>query len=434
MENATQPASPGLQSRALWYHGWTIVIALVFSQVAANVLTYNCFSLFLKGWSGELRVPVSQLVAAITAMVATAALMSPIVGSWADRYPSRRLFGIGLVGVALFCIAISLTTKAWQIVALYGVMAGPALAMCTQVTGNALISRWFVRHIGLALGLSSFGIGLGGVVFPPLVATLLPMVGWRLIWRGAGLVVLLVVMPLVLMVLRDRPTARDGTHYLTAVGAEPRPIGHGHAAALGGGSTISWRDVFTRGNFWLLVAIYTLILGSGSAFIQNLGPFAASRGLGAGGAGLMLASVGGAHVVATLVLGLASDRFGNRLPMAGLAVAVAGGMALLLLGHSLPLLLVGGALIGINAGVMTPLAAGIAAEFGPNGFGRAFGASMLFLPIITPLGIVVAKVQEHTGSYQPALMVAMAAQGLAVVLALCLRERGRKGGAAAHPV
>lgn len=432
MDKAAQPVTGGAQGQPRWYHGWSIVAALIVSQIAANCITYNSFPLFLKGWSGELHAPVSQFVASLSAMTLVAAIMSPIVGIWADRFPARWLFGIGLVGMGLFFIGVSLVTQAWQIVALYGLLAGPTLTMCTQVPTNALISRWFVRRVGLAMGLAAFGIGMGGMVFPPLVAHLLPLVGWRLIWRGTGLIIALVVMPLVVVVLRDRPGARDGTYYLSLDGAARPPVGHGHGHAVAGGSTLSWGDVFSRPNFWLLVAIYVLILGGGSAFVTNMGPFAAARGLDGTAAGLMLAAVGAAHVVTTLALGLASDRFGNRLPLVTLAGLVAVGLAAMLLGHTLPVLLVGAALIGMNAGVMTPLAAGIAAEFGPSGFGRAFGATMLFLPLAVPMGIVVARVQERTGSYNPALMVAIGAQVLAMVLALSLRERGRKGGAPAH--
>jgi MFS family permease len=414
----------------MWYHGWTIVGMLVVSQVAGNSLTYNAFSLFLKVWSHDLHVPVSQLVVAVTALVLVAAPLSPMVGVLADRYPARWLFGVGLVIMGGFCIGISLVTQAWQIIALYAFVAAPALVLSTAVPGNALISRWFVRRLGLALGISAFGIGLGGVVMPPLVAALLPLVGWRMIWRAGGVIIAVVVMPLVLLVLRDRPEARDGGHYLTPDGQPERVLGHG-AVAGAAASSISWGEILGRRNFWMLVVTFMLILGSGSAFIQNMGPLAASRGLGAREAGMMLAAVGVAHVVATLALGLAADRFGNRVPMAGLALLVGGGMAALAFGHSLPVLVLGAGLIGANAGVMTPLAAGIATEFGPGGFGKAFGVAMLCLPITTPMGIVVAKVQEHTGSYIPALMVAIAAQALAVVLALLLRERGRKGGAEA---
>src|ERR1700730_8541892 len=63
-----------------WYHGWNIVAVCVLSQVAANGLTYNAYSLFLRDWSEELHSPVSRLQLPIAGMALVAALISPMVG------------------------------------------------------------------------------------------------------------------------------------------------------------------------------------------------------------------------------------------------------------------------------------------------------------------------------------------------------------------
>ena len=117
-----------------WYHGWNIVAVCVLSQVAANGLTYNAYSLFLRGWSDELHAPVSQLQLPIAGMALVAALLAPLIGALADKYPARRLFGWGLLGMAIFYLAISMATTTWQVVALYGLLAPVALCLSTAVT------------------------------------------------------------------------------------------------------------------------------------------------------------------------------------------------------------------------------------------------------------------------------------------------------------
>lgn len=404
-----------------WYYGWTIVAVLVLSQVAANSLTYNTFALFVPSWSRDLHAPISQLMWCISALLIVASPLSPVVGTLADRLPPRRLFAAGLIGMGLFYELVSFATSAWQIVALYGLVGAPSLILCTAVPCNALISRWFVRRLGLALGLSAFGIGLGGVVMPPLVAALQPLFGWRMIWRFGGLILAVVVMPIVVWVIRDRPTEEEGLYYLTADHSAARANPHAPGAS---GSSLSWRDVLTRPQFWLLVVVYLSILSAGSALTQNLGALAASRGLDQRGAGLLLSALSAAHIVATLVTGLLADRFGARLPFLLLALAVAAGVLLLAFGHSFALLAVGAAFLGFNSGVMTPLAAGIAAEFGPGGFGRAFGLSMFFLPVGTPLAYMVARLKETTGSYTPAMMGFLVVLAVAAALSQLLRRGG----------
>jgi MFS family permease len=406
-----------------WYYGWNIVGALIFMQMSVTGLTYNALSLFLKGWSRELQVPVSELTLAILALMLISSPVSPIAGALADKYPSRRLFTIGLLWMAAFFVAISFVARAWQIVALY-MLCAPGLALCTTMSANTLIARWFVRRIGLALGLTTLGIGLGGVLLPPFLAALLPTVGWRMIWRAGGAIVAFVVVPLVLLIVRNQPTERHGFHYLTSdrVTGPARPRLH---RSVGDGG-IGWLEVMSRRNFWLLVFIYLSVMGTGSALHQNIAPFAVSRGVDIQTAALLLSVMGCSHLLAALGLGLLTDRFGCRLPLAGLAIAVATGLLILILVRDLRLVVFGVALIGFNTGVFVPLGAAISAEFGPHNFGKAFGLAMFFVPLSSPLAFILARTEEATGSYAPAIVVFMGMLVLATICSLLLKEAPRR--------
>ena len=402
-----------------WYYGWTLVSVLMLSSVAANSLTYNTFGLFVPIWSRDLHAPVSDFMWCISAMLIVASPLSPLVGSLADRLPARRLFAIGIIGMALFYLLVSFATAPWQIVTLYGLVAAPFLLLSTAIPANALISRWFVHRLGFALGLVAFGIGLGGVIVPPLVAALQPDFGWRVIWRCAAAILAFVVMPIVVWVIRDRPTEREGLHYLQG-DAGAAPLVHGASSVVRG--SLTWRTVLTRPQFWVLVIVYLSILSCGSALAQNMGALAANRGLSQQNAGYLLSAFSAAHIVSTLATGLLCDRYGPRLPLLGLALTVATGVIILAFGQGLPLFVLGAALIGFNSGVMTPLAAGIAAEFGPQDFGRAFGLALAFLPAGTPLAFLTARAKEVTGSYVPVLMAFFVVLMVAAALSLLLRR------------
>jgi MFS family permease len=283
---------------------------------------------------------------------------------------------------------------------------------------NALISRWFVRRQGLAFGLSAFGIGLAGVLLPQIISPLLPVVGWRMIWFGGAVFVAVVVVPIVLVVVRNRPTEEEGRYYLTG---ESTPSAHGHGAARG--NQMSWREVLARKNFWLLVGIYLPLVALSGAAIQNVAPYAASHGLSLRTAAALLSLLSAMHVLATLLLGLLSDRFGNRLPFIGLAALMVIGSLLLALGSDLPIIIAGCFLIGLGSGVFTLLAAAIAVEFGAEGMGRAFGLCMMFVPVITLTPFAIAKSQELSGSYAPAFIGGAIFCGISLLLGTLYRER-----------
>lgn len=409
--------------RALWYHGWNIVAVAILSQIAGNGLALNSMSLFLHDWARDLHAPISALLVAILPFSVIVSISSPLIGALADRYPARLLIAIGLTGMVAFCLLMSLADATWQVWMLYGILFPISLGLCALATANAVVSRWFVRRIGLALGITALGSAIGGVILPPVIAEVMPAIGWRGVWRAGGFITALVILPLVIWVVRDRPTQREGFHYLSAEG-EQSPGGQEHGAE--SVKDLRWTDILRRRNFWLLVLCYTPLLGLYGAVQQNIAPIAASRGFGQGTAGTLLAAFSASQVFATLLLGLASDRFGNRLPLASLSALTTMGAILLAFGSDLPPLFAGVMLVGFTGGIWTLMPAAIAAEFGANGVGRAFGMLMFFLPISAVPPSLMARVQEATGSYAPALIGLSAICLIGGGAVLFMREPSRK--------
>jgi MFS family permease len=409
------------QVRRGWYHGWNIVVVCVLAQVAANGLPINAFSLFLHDWSVDLKAPISSLQLSLAALGLFSAIFSPLVGPLADKYPARRLMGGGILGIAAFYIALSFVQARWQFLVLFMIVLPLALVFSTTLVANACVSRWFTRRLGLALGLTAFGLGAAGVILPPLVAHLTPELGWRGVWRGAGAIIGVVVLPLVLLVMRDRPTARDGLDYVNGDGA--RAAFQGHPRITGGANGLGWRDVLASRNFRLLVAVYLPMLALHGAVLHNLAPIATSRALSQQTAGALLSAFSFSHVTSTLIAGMLADRFGNRLPLVGLAMATAAGGILVALAGSEPLLFVGVLLVGLSGGMWPLLASAVAAEFGASHVGRSFGLLMMFLPLIGLMPSAVARIQEHTGSYAPGLCLLAALTCAGGAACLFMRER-----------
>jgi MFS family permease len=413
-----QTVETGVRPLGGWYYGWYIIAGTVLAQIAANGLSINAFSLFLRAWSADLHSPISSLQLAMVPLGFTTAVFGPILGALADKYPARWLIGGGLLGMAIFYLGISAMVATWQFLALYGALLPVALALSTSIVANALVSRWFVRRIGLALGLTAFGVGMAGVLLPPIVAAALPIIGWRGLWRFTALLVAFVVAPVIMLVLRDRPAARDGLSYMTP-DSSTGTRNHDSAPRL------TWLDIIRRKHYWLLVAVFLPVLATFGGVAYNLAPIAASRGFDQAAAGKLLAVLGLTHVCSAIVFGLLSDRFGNRLPLAGLALVTAAGAALIGIGHSLPSMVLGVSLLGLSGGLWTLIAAAVGAEFGAANVGLGFGMMLMFLPINNLAPFVIAKVQERTGSYAASLLTFAVLVLVGGAVSLSMRERRR---------
>jgi MFS family permease len=404
-------------SLAPWYHGWNIVGLCVLVQIAALGLTLNCFSLFLHDWTREFGVPVSTFALGITIFSAGCALVAPFSGLAADRFPARRLFAIMLAVLVLFHLAVSFVASGWQIVALYALMLPAAVTFSAGIPCQTIVSRWFVHRVGLAMGLTAFGLALAGVIFPSLIVWLLPVLGWRTLWQIFAGLIAVIVLPLVLLAMRDRPGAEEGAPY---IGAQP------HTAPA---STLTAREVFSRRNFWVAVAVFVPIQCASISMTVNLTPIVTSYGFSTKVAGLMIAVLSISALTAKLVAGAAADRFGNRGPMIVTALLCAAGLgALINSSGNLPLLTTAFIMIGLSGGVWTLLASATAAEFGRQGFGRAFGLICMFPPAASLAPPMVARQKEVSGSYTLGLSILCGLAVLGACAASLLREqRAPKG-------
>jgi MFS family permease len=151
---------------------------------------------------------------------------------------------------------------------------------------------------------------------------------------------------------------------------------------------------------------------------------AAQHGLDRETASLLLSLLSASHVVSILLAGALSDRLGERLPLAGLAFGTAAGALLFAFGQGPAMLALSVILVGFGSSFWPLMAGAIAREFGPHAVGRVFGLATFFLPLASLAPFGLAKTQELTGGYAPAL-VALSLLGAATGAAclLLMRER-----------
>jgi len=152
-----------------------------------------------------------------------------------DKFGPRRLMlaGILMGGVAL--IGLGSLTALWMFYLFYlfnalgYVCAGP-------LPNQVLLTRWFDKARGRAMGFAYLGIGLGGALVPLLSVWLVQKYGWHNALRTIGVLIIVLALPLAYFVKElpndhvpatktPMPTApigwalRTKTFYLLAIGS-----------------------------------------------------------------------------------------------------------------------------------------------------------------------------------------------------------------------
>jgi MFS family permease len=399
------------------YRAWLVVASCLLAQIAASGITTRSFPLFLTAWSKDLRVPVSTLQLGLAGDGIICALLAPLVGLWVDRSSPRRLLIIGVVGLAMFHAGISAMTSPWHYMVLYGAWLPISVLLATAIPANAIVSRWFIEHRGLALGITATGLSASGVVLPSIITAAMGDIGWRAIWRIAAALIAIVVLPLVVFVVRDRPP-----RVVESFPSEREMVSSAPSVELG------WLDILLNRNFVLLAIGFLAMMLVHGGYGANLTPIVESRGIDPAEAGILLASLSLSQMVWTLSAGLLSDRFGNRLPLASYALLAAVGGFTVAYGADFKTLLFGTVLVGFAQSFWPLLASALASEFGAAGLGRAFGLTTAFLPLSSFAPFSVARFHEAYGSYVIPLDAMAFVAMLGAFALFFLRERNASPG------
>src|SRR6185437_12227896 len=147
-----------------------------------------------------------QLSAGLGVSAWFVALSCPIVGWLIDRFGTRRVM---VPGVLLFALAVAsfglMQPKPLVLIYATFCIAGFISGVQTPIPYAAVITHWFDRERGIALGVATAGVGLGVALIPQLAALLIRHFGWRDAYFGLGIAVVILAWLPVAIFVRDPP-------------------------------------------------------------------------------------------------------------------------------------------------------------------------------------------------------------------------------------
>ena len=152
------------------FYGWWIVVATFVVGFLVAGGTVNAFGVLVKPIAESLNVGRAELGAVITVKLAVNALLSPWVGSLLARRSIRGIMLTGAAAMGLGLATAAFAQSLWPIYLGLGVLAGVAGTAALFLPCIALVSNWFTRLRGRALGLATLGPTLSGVVIPVLLS------------------------------------------------------------------------------------------------------------------------------------------------------------------------------------------------------------------------------------------------------------------------
>jgi MFS family permease len=342
-------------------------------------------------------------------------LLAIVMGGLTDRLGPRLVLTICGVLIGTGYLLMSQVTAVWHLYLFYGVIVGAGLGG-TFVPLTSTTARWFVARRGVMTGIVTAGVGVGALVGPPVISSLISGYDWRVSYLILGSVVLVGVTFSAQLLRRD--PADVGT---VAYGADRAAQSSARATA----HDITLNEALHTRQFWIMVAAFLCYGFSLSAILLHLIPHAAGLGISGTSAANLIAMIGAASVIGKVWFGSAADRIGyKRVYLIGfvmLAGSLFGLVGLTELWSLHAFAIVFGLAYGGLAAAHSPLVAWL---FGIRHHGLIFGVSFNGWTLGCALGPIFAGyVFDSTGSYQMAFLTC----GVLSVVGLALTARLSRG-------
>jgi MFS family permease len=393
---------------------WLVLFACLVCQMGLGLGGY-VFAVFLKPVAAEMGWSRTAFAAVGGPLLFAMALASPLVGRLTERLGARAVFATAITLVAAALIGLSHMQSLWQFY-LLGLLLGVAITGLGDIPAGAVVSQWFGRQRGLALGLVYTGSNIGGSIVPLVATAVAAESSWRDALRVLAVGGWIVIAPFALLGIherRDAAASGEDTGDLT-------------------GMTLA--EARRTASFWLLGAVLFLFYFYYLGVNHHLVAFLSDAGFSDASAARQFSAAVAVGIAGKIGMGLVGDRLpARRAALLTFVLMAAGSFALLAVGRVPALLPVFLSVHGFTVAaenVMLPLV--VVECFGVRHLAQVYGALMLAL---LPGGLAgptfAGWVYDRLGSYWPAFVVFAGGNVLAVAAFAALRPRtlpARDGG------
>ncbi|MFM6932000.1 MAG: MFS transporter [Novosphingobium sp.] len=373
--------------------GWRQVAA-GFTLLAITSFIATSYSVIAVPLGKEFHPDRMTLMMAMTVLSGASAIISPPLGWMMDRVRLRLLTTIGMVLLSAGYAALGQVHTFNQVFLVFGLLVAPANVLLGPLIVTVLLSRWFVRRRGAAIGIAIAGVGFGGAALPPLVALVIGWLGWRSAMLVVAAVLILILFPAILAIIerpQDRGLLPDGDPEPATLAIDPAPV-----------PRPGYMSILASRNFWLVTLFAALVTSGLKGMATNLVSMADDAGVSLTAASFLLSLYSGSAMVGKLSFVGIADRLRPRfIAVISLAGFAAGGLIMALAGVSYGLMAASVIVIGVFGGLMLPLQSFLMPRlFGAQVTGKV-GGIMNFLTMLALLTTppLFGRVKDITGSY-----------------------------------
>jgi len=395
-----------------FFYGYIVVIAAFFIFVVSWA-AYNSFGVFFNPLLEEFGWSRAVTSGAFSLSMFIYGVLGIVVGALNDRFGPRVVLTFCGVLLGLGYLLMSQISALWQLYLFWGVIIGSGMSG-VWVPLLSTVAKWFDKRRTLMTGIVIAGLGIGGLIGPPVVSRLLATYGWLLSLIIVGIAVLLFVV--------------IATQFLRRGPNQMRQLPEGESggnlqAAKSITNSFSFKEAVKTTQFWIVFGMF-FCYGFGTyAIVVHIVQYAIDLKISPVSAANILAARGAVVILGNYILGALADRVGNRqIYIIGFIMMSAALLWLSLADKEWMLYLfivVAGFASGGMGASESPLTARL---FGISSHGLIYGVVHVGFTIGAAAGpFITGYIFDLTGDYQSAFLTCAAFGIIGLILTVILR-------------
>ena len=304
------------------FYGWWVLFGLCVIYAASNGIVTLSLKRFYPslievfGWSREeVTRPVGVFYLAL-------AVLLPFIGAMLDKFNPKRIILVGAIIIIAGLAGMGQISNLQQFIGIYIVLA-IGLAGAGLASSMYILTKWFHKHRGKAVGILLVGGSLGGALFNKVTGDSIEAFGWReatLVLAVAGAVFM--ILPWIFLV---KNTPQEMGLFPDGADSEPE---------MNKVQGVSLKEALMSPTLYLIFLatgiLWFCIIGMGQhqdIYLQNELKLDATLVTNVGSMFFLFGVIG------KLFFGFLSDRFNKKMVMTGsIALLIVGNIFLYLMG------------------------------------------------------------------------------------------------------
>ena len=405
----------------IFYGYWVLVTCFILNVISAGCGPIS-FSFFVTPLEESLGWSRTDIMTAFTFFFICSAISAPFAGRMVHHYGARKVISLGGVVACLGYFLVGQTNSLWQFYIGYA-LAGTGVATTGPVITTLVVSNWFVRRRGAAVGALSMGPGIAGLLFTPVVLIyLLPNLGWSNTYLIYAAITGGLGIPLAALVIRTEPSDMDelpdGKANISASNTDAESV------LITEGITL--RHALSTQAFWLL-GITILFVSTQMGVIQSQIPHLEDLDFSAGIVASTMSTFAVTSALGPLLFGWLIDRIRIK-STATIAVSLISISIVILIQiteNTSPWFIWGyAAILGLGVGGWMPsMSLLTSTNFGLLAYGTIYGVLSVFMSTGAAVApIFTGYIYDSRGSFSLAFIITAVVIALGIPAILAIRR------------